>query len=101
MRKGAANDNRRIRLLGRLRPSHHRREVDELAVIFGLVLGPDLLHRLDPLAHQLEAGFEDRAMVLDFLGIPAATNAEEKAPARDLIYRGNELCRLDGVTLHD
>ena len=40
-------------------------------------------------------------MVLDFLGIPAAANAEEKAPARDLIYRGNELCRLDRIPLGD
>jgi hypothetical protein len=35
MRKGAASDNRRMRLLGRLWPGLHRREIDELAVIVG------------------------------------------------------------------
>src|ERR1700757_1013617 len=64
-------------------------------------IGPDLLHRLDPLAHQLEAGFEGRAVILDFLGVPAAANAKEEAPARNLIDRGNELCGLDRVALHD
>jgi len=36
-----------MRLLRRLGPGHHRRKADELAVMFRLVLGPDLLHRRD------------------------------------------------------
>jgi dihydroorotase len=49
--EGAADDYRRMRLLRRLGPGHHRRKADELAVMFRLVLGPDLLHRRDLLAH--------------------------------------------------
>ena len=30
-----------------------------------------------------------------------AADTEEKAPTRDLINRGNQLCRLDRVALHD
>src|SRR5580704_15461929 len=51
--EGAADDYRRMRLLRRLGPGHHRRKADELAVMFRLVLGPDLLHRRDLLAHLL------------------------------------------------
>ena len=36
MREGAADMDRRVRLLHRLRPGHHRIEIDELAVIFRL-----------------------------------------------------------------
>jgi hypothetical protein len=70
-------------------------------LIFGLVLGPDLLHRLDPLPHQLEAGFEGRAVILNFLRIPAPAHAKQKPPARHLVDRGNQLCGLDGVRLHN
>jgi hypothetical protein len=34
MRKGAANDDRRVWFLDGLWPSHHLSEIDELAVIF-------------------------------------------------------------------
>src|SRR5438128_2431431 len=46
------------RASARASASHHLGEIDHVAVIFGLALGPDLLHRLDPLAHQFEAAFE-------------------------------------------
>jgi hypothetical protein len=35
MRKGATNDDRRMGFLNRLSPGHHRRKINELAVIFG------------------------------------------------------------------
>jgi hypothetical protein len=44
--------------------------------MFGLRLGPDLLYRLDTLPHKPELGFEDGAVVLDFLGVLATATAE-------------------------
>ena len=76
MREGAADDDRRVWLLHRFGPRRHRAECDEIAVVFGGLLGPDLLHRLDPLAHQLEAGFELGAVVLHFVLVPAAADPE-------------------------
>src|SRR6516165_10392543 len=74
--KGAAENDRRMRLLHRLRPGHDRAELDKLAVIFRLGLGPDRLHRFDLLAHLLHAGRENGAVVLDLLLVPSATDAE-------------------------
>jgi hypothetical protein len=90
-----------MRLLLRLGPGHHRRKVDELAVVFRLVVGPDRLHCLDLLAQLLEAGLVDRAVVFQLLGVPAAADPENEPPARDLIERGDELGRLDRVALDD
>ena len=56
----AADQDRRMRLLHRLRPGLHRIEVDELAVVFGRVLRPDRLHRLDALARQLVRAWRRR-----------------------------------------
>ena len=85
VRKRAADDHRRVRLLDRLGPRHHRRELDELAVVLRLRLGPDRLHRLDSLPHQLEARLEIGAVVAHFFGVPARPDAEEKPSARDLV----------------
>ncbi len=90
-----------MRFLNGLRPGNHRWKVDELAVIFGLCPSPDLLHRLDPLTHQLKAGLEDRTVVLDFLGIPASTHTKEKTPIRYLVDRGDEFCGLDRIALYN
>ena len=90
-----------MRLLHAFRPGHHLREVDELAVVFGLGLGPDRLHRLDALAHQLGARGERRAMVFHLLGVPADADAEQEAAARDLIDRGHQLRGLDRIALVD
>src|SRR5437667_348663 len=65
--KGAAENNRGMRLLRGLRPSHHRAEFDQLATTFGLGCGPDRLHRFDLLAHLLHPRREDGAVVLDLL----------------------------------
>src|SRR4029077_10876204 len=101
MWKGATDNDRWIRLLDRFWPSHHRREIDELAMVFGRLFGPDLLHRFDPLAHEFEAAFEGGAMVFDFLRIPATADSKQKAPTGDLIDRGDQLCCLYGVALHN
>src|ERR1700730_3930100 len=81
VREGAADDDRRVRRLHRLRPGPHLRDFDDLAVIFGLGFGPDLLHRLDLLAHFLEAGRADGAVALDLVLVPPAADAEQKPAA--------------------
>src|ERR1700720_3336385 len=101
VREGAADDDRRVRLLHRLRPSPHLWNLGDPAVIFGLGFGPDLLHRLDLLAHLLEARREDGAVALDLVLVPPAADAEQKPAARDLVDRGDELCGLDRVALND
>src|SRR5690348_7970780 len=100
-RKGAAEDHRRVRLLHRLRPGHHRVEVDDVAVVLGLRLSPDRLHRLDLLAHLLHPRREDGAVILDLLLVPAAADAEDEAAARHLVDRGDKLRCLDRVALDD
>src|SRR6516165_7431651 len=97
--KGAAENYRRMRLLHRLRPGHDRVELHKLAVIFRLCLGPDRLHRFDLLAHLLHTRPKDGAVVLDLLLVPAAANAEQKAPARNLVERRDKLGGLDRVAL--
>ena len=71
MREGAATEDRRVRLLHRLWPRHFRK-IDHFAVLLGLGLCPDLLHRLDALAHQLEPRAKLRPVIGHFLGIPPA-----------------------------
>jgi len=88
-----------VRLLHRLWPGHDSAELDELAVIFRLRLGPDRLHRPNLLTHRLHARPKDGAVVLDLLLVPAAADPEQEAPARDLVERGDELGGLDRVAL--
>ena len=88
-----------MRLLHRLRPRHHRIEIDELAVILGLRLGPDFLHRLDALAHPLEARGVHRSVVFHLVLVPAAADAKQEAALADLIDGGDELRGLDRIAL--
>ena len=74
-------------------------EKGDLAVILGGFVGPDLLHRLDLLAHFLSAGLVNGAVIFHVLGIPATADAEQEAALRHLVERGNQLCRLDCVAL--
>ena len=90
-----------MRLLHRLRPRPDAIEVDELAVVRGLVLGPDRLHRLDPLAHQREARARVGAVVVHLLEVPAGADAEEEAAAGELVERGDLLGGRDRVALDD
>src|SRR5581483_12320403 len=72
-------EDRRVRLLGRLRPLPDAIELDELAVERRLVLGPDALHREDALALELPAPLVVGAVVLHLLDVPAGADAEEEA----------------------
>ena len=72
--------DRRMGLLHRLGPGDHRVEIDELAMVFGFLLHPDFLHRLDQFAHPLEAAGVDGAVVFHFVLVPAAADAEQEAP---------------------
>src|ERR1700737_3208916 len=68
--------NRRMRLLHRLRPTPNRVEIHELTMVARLLLGPERFNRLDPLAQQLPSPLEGRPMIFHLLGVPAAANAE-------------------------
>jgi hypothetical protein len=90
-----------VRLLNRLWPRPERVEVDELAVVLGLVPGPDRLHRLDPLAHQRKPRPGVRAVRLHLLPVPAGADAEQEAPAGDPVDRRHLLGGDDRVALDD
>src|SRR3546814_6564463 len=53
------------------------RKLHQFAAVLWLGLRPDRLHRLDPLAHQLEARGEDGAVILHLVLVPAPTRSEE------------------------
>ena len=82
-----------------LGPLLHLVEVDELAVILGLFLGPDRLHRLDAFARQLVAAGEDSAVVLDLVLVPAVADAEQEAAVGQLVDRRDDLGGDDGIAL--
>src|SRR4029077_19972497 len=96
----AANAERRMRLLDRLRPRPDPVEVHVTAVVGRLLLCPDRLHRLDALFQQAESCRRIRAVVAHLLDVPASADAEQEAPAgeevqcRDLL-RGNDRIALD------
>jgi len=48
-----------------------------------------------------EAGRKGGAVALDLLTVPTAADTKQKPAARHLVDRGDELCRLDRVALHD
>ena len=90
-----------MRLLGGLGPGPDLVEVDVLAVEFGLVLGPDLLHRPHLLAETLEARLVVGAVVFHLLGIPPTADAELEAPAGERVEARDFLGRDDRVALDD
>ena len=61
--KCAPNNDGRVRFLNRFGPLHHGFELDQFAVECRSRLRRDLLHRLDPLTHQLEAGCKRSAVM--------------------------------------
>ena len=87
VRVAATEPQRWMGLLERLRPLAHWSEFDEFPLIGRLVVGPDRLHRLDPLARQLVAGTKRGAMVLDLVAVPAVADAEQEAPLGELVDR--------------
>src|ERR1700730_13761516 len=96
----AADEDRRMRLLDRLRPGPDSVEVNVAAVVGRLLLCPDRLHRLHALSQQAESRRRIRAVVAHLLDVPASADAEQEAPAgeevqcRDLL-RGRDRIALD------
>ncbi len=90
-----------LRLLDRFRPLPDAVEVDEVAVELGFIMGPDLLHRQNPFAHQRPAPPGIRAVIAHFLQVPAAANPEQKPSTGQLIERGDLLGGGDRVALDD
>ena len=76
-------------------------EVDELAVILGRLLGPQLLHRQHTLAHDLEARVVAGAVILHLLDVPTAADAEDEAAAGELVEAGDRFRGDDRVALRD
>jgi predicted kinase len=70
-------------------------------MVFGRLVGQNLFHRLDLLAHLFEPHRLCGAVIRDFLGVPAAADAEQGTRARDLIDGSDKLSRLDRVALDD
>ena len=94
-----ADQNRRVRLLHRLGDHVGLGDVDELAAVLGLVLGPHHLHRLDPLFGHLPAVGEAHAERFHLLGQPASADAEEEASAGDHVQAGDLLGQRDRLVL--
>jgi hypothetical protein len=68
----------RIRLLHGLGPDVGRVEVDVAAVVLGGFVGPQRLDGLDSLVEQAAAGFRVRAVVSEFLDVPACADPEDE-----------------------
>ena len=97
--QAAADEDRRMRLLHRLRPRHHRPELDELAVYSGFVLVQ--IARM--------ASMRSRMTLLRLLkSVPwsaissafqPAPDAEQEPALGDLVDAGDRLGRLDRIAL--
>ena len=97
---GAAADERaHPRLLHRLGPGPRRPEVDELAVVLGLVVGPDGLHGRQVLADHVVAAGPVDAVVLGLGAVPAEPDAERDPSAREMVEGGHLLGQQDRLVL--
>ena len=74
-----------------------RSEVNILTVVLGGVVAPQRAYRQRPFAHDGPAILERAAMVFDSFLDPAAGNAEQHAPAGQMIETGNRLGGNDRV----
>ena len=85
----AAQQDRRVRALDGLGPGPQRIEVDELAVVLGLVLRPDRLHRAHSVVEQPHPGARVGLVVGQLRAVPASADAEQEAavPRRDRGWR--------------
>ena len=88
-----------MRLLHRLGVRPELVEVDEFAVILGLVLRPDLLHRGDPLAEELPAAVELRPVMEHLLRVPPPADAEQHASTREMVEARHFLGEDDRIAL--
>ena len=77
----------------------HGREANELALVGGLVLAPQQLHGLDPLAQHLPAALERDTQDLRLLREPAGADAHDEAPAAVKVQGGRRLGGGDDVPL--
>src|SRR5215211_2828247 len=98
---GAANEHWWVWPLRRLRPRPDPVEVDVFAVVAGLVMGPDLLHGLDPLPHDGHPNSRVGAMIAHLGPVPARTHAELQAAAREVVDARDLFRGDDRVTFHD
>src|SRR5215211_5467918 len=98
---GAANEHWWVWPLRRLRPRPDPVEVDVFAVVAGLVMGPDLLHGLDPLPHDGHPNARVGAMIAHLGPVPARTHAELQAATREVVNARDLFRRDDWVTLDD
>src|SRR6185437_10006490 len=96
-----ADQDRRVRALGRLGPRPDALERHVLAVERGLVGGPDSLHRLDALTGQLDPGRRVRPVVAHLLAVPADPDPKLEPTAGQVIDAGHLLGRDDRVALDD
>ncbi len=90
-----------MRNLDRLRPQPDGIEVDELAVVFGFLPSPDLLHREDLLTHQIPPPKGLDSMVPQLFHEPTGTDAEQEAPTGQVINRGHLIGQYDRVPRWD
>ena len=97
----AADQHRRVRRLGGLRPRPDALEVHEAPVVARLVLRPDRLHRLDALAQQLHPGARVGAVVAHLLPVPAGADAELQPAAGEVVDARDLLGGDDRVALDD
>ncbi len=86
-----AEEDRRVRLLYRLRSEAACLEVGELAVVLEQIVRPDALHDLDRLAHVLVALGEDvrGARRGELLGHPARPHAHVDPAVREVVDGGD------------
>src|SRR6478672_3868658 len=96
---GAADEDGWVWLLRRLGPGPDGVEVDVAAVVLGLVVGPDLAHRLHALVHDRPAGRWVDAVVGNLLWDPAGADAEQHASVREEVEAGDRLRRRDRLPL--
>ena len=66
--------------LHRLGPDVTGAEVDEVAVVLGLLLGPELDHGFDFFAHDDKAVPMGDTVILEFGLVPSPPDAEQEAP---------------------
>src|SRR5215217_5756596 len=97
----AANEDWRVWPLRWLGPRPDPVEIDISAVVAGLVMGPDLLHGLDPLPHDIHPNSRIRAMIAHLGPVPARANAELQAAAREVVDARDLFRRDDRVTFDD
>src|SRR6202011_4878353 len=95
-----AYQDRRVRLLDGLGPAPDPLEVHVAPRVAGLLLGPDRLHRLDPLAHDPESLSCVGAVVGHLLNIPARAHPEQKTTTGYLIVLNNLDIRSDRIALY-